>query len=217
MFAHPFSTGVIYRERLFTLCRSTGPLPFRPQAHGITPESVYVGALETFQDTYGISGGALFIEHCRLRLPYIDQLRIRAGKGPLLLGRAARVEPEETLCVVYENLHTPMSFTGGMLVGDGYILMPREEGRERQVRESTAHPIFEWRELGELLFEEGHLTEARDITEAAARLRQDLTTGPHEPGSPEWKTELATKVSPLFRRDYGGLEPRRRFRAPPIE
>ncbi|NBC44820.1 hypothetical protein [Corallococcus exiguus] len=176
---------------------------FVPQKHGLKPRSAATPDRRGFACFYRVSEDALFLERLQLALPYKEQLLVQAGRGPLLLGLSARVEPEGRLRVLYSDMHAPVQFSGGMLLGDGYIHALALHGRELQLRRNTIHPAFEWREVHELIFEMGRLVEAQDCSEAVVRIREHLASEQFEPGSPEWQAAHATLVAQAFRVDYG--------------
>lgn len=111
----------------------------------------------------------------------------------------------ERLSVLCQDLHAPTPFTGGMLLGDGYIHGFDLPEPMREVRTHTAHTAICWHEVHELRFQEGCLTEARDVSEAAARLREELAVATNEPGTPAWSEDLQRRLRCLFHLDYGGL------------
>lgn len=199
--------ALLYRERLFVIDSVKGAGLFRPEQHGLSPQIVSIPDVGRYQCTYSVSDEALYLEHFRLRLPYVERLRIRAGRGPRLFDKEASVDSDDNahLPVVYQDLHALVAFSGGMLLGDGYIHALSLPAPMREVRMHSVHTALCWREVHELLFQEGHLMEARDVSDAAARLREELAVESSEPGTPAWSEDLQYRLRNLFRLDYGGL------------
>ncbi|WP_163996535.1 hypothetical protein [Pyxidicoccus caerfyrddinensis] len=204
-FGH-WSGALHYRERFFTIDSVRGSGLFQPEPHGLRPQVVSIPDVGRYQCTYGVSDGALYLEQFRMQLPYVERLRIRAGRGPRLFGREASVDLDEgvRLPVLYQGLHAPIPFTGGMLLGDGYIYALHLPEPMLEVRRHTAHTAICWNEVHELRFQEGCLTEAHDVSEAAARLREELAVETNEPGTPAWSEDLQQRLGRIFRMDYGG-------------
>ncbi|MCY1023223.1 hypothetical protein [Pyxidicoccus sp. MSG2] len=212
-FVH-WSGALHYRERFFFIDAVRGSGLFQPEPHGLHPQVVSIPDVGRYQCTYGVSDGALYLEQFRLRLPYVERLRIRTGRGPRLFGREASVDldEKERLPVLFQDLHAPIPFTGGMLLGDGYIHALDLPEPMREVRRHTAHTAICWNEVHELRFQEGCLTEAHDVSEATARLREELAVETSEPGTPAWSEDLQRRLGGIFRLDYGGLMPPRTLR-----
>ncbi len=142
--------------------------------------------------TYGVSDGALFLEELRVGLSAEDKEATKAGGGRPLFGKV----PGYTFgTAVYESLHSPVPFSGGLLIADGFI-------RELYVHMGF-HPAWKFTEVHELLFEEGRLAEARDCSEAMARVRERLTQQPLSPGSGASTAEIEQWIGKTFRLDYG--------------
>jgi hypothetical protein len=136
-------------------------------------------------------------------LAYKEQLLVQAGRGPLLMGVRAHVDAEDELRVVYAGIHAPMPFSGGLLLGTGYIYGVVLQGRALDARRNSNHPALEWRELHELIFDAGCLVEARNCSDAVEDLRRQLVESEHQPGTPAWRTQFASLLSRVFKRDYG--------------
>ncbi|WXH33655.1 hypothetical protein WA016_07665 [Myxococcus stipitatus] len=118
------------------------------------------------------------------------------------MGVSERVDPEGSLRVVFSGLQARAAFSGGVLLGSDYIYALPLEGRERQLRENTSHPAFEWGAVHELIFEAGQLVEARDCSKAMAQARVHLLGEQLEPGTPAWQAELTRLMSQTFCMDY---------------
>ncbi|QSQ15621.1 hypothetical protein [Myxococcus landrumensis] len=200
--ADPRCDSVLYRKREFTLLCSSNPGLFQPQDHGLAPQPQTTPDRRGFLCDYRVEEESLLLGRVQLGVTYQEQLLVAAGRGPSLLGARGCVAPEDNLRVVYSGLSTPVCFSGGLLLGEGYIHAMPLVGRELELRKNTCHPAYEWHTIQELLFEEGRLVEARDCSGAIAQARRDLTSGHHEIGSMAWRAELARLTSQAFRADY---------------
>ena len=108
-------------------------------------------------------------------------------------GQAAAFSERES-CFVYEDLALPVSFTGGLLLGADFI--------EEMYVHMGFHPAYKYRRVVELSFAEGRLAEARDVSEAMARFREDIEGRPMQPGAGASFDEIEAWIRQTFRQDY---------------
>lgn len=96
----------------------------------------------------------------------------------------------------YKNLHYPVPYTGGVLLGDGFI-------RELYVHMGF-HPAWKYKRVMELIFEAGTLTAEFDRSERVAEIRNELHTASEQDDtnrSPT-KKEIEQFVQRAFDRSY---------------
>jgi hypothetical protein len=118
----------------------------------------------------------------------------------------AQPDPERTLFGVrpasyeehgratYRDLAHVVEYTGGLLLGDGFI-------RELYVHMGF-HPPHKYRVVHELLFERGRVTERHDRSAAMAAIRERLAGRPLQPGLEASDAELREWIAGTFRLDY---------------
>ncbi|MFP2925949.1 hypothetical protein ACLESO_12170 [Pyxidicoccus sp. 3LG] len=189
------SDSLRYRDRTFSLVGVKGSELFDPSAHGLKPGgSIDSACWRGFVCTYGVSDGGLFLEKLGIELPQEQKQAVKDGKGHPLFGKLPTYARRLTRRVLYENLHEPMPFSGGMLLATDFI--------EQLYVHMGFHPAWKFKEVHELLFEEGRLVEEIDGSEAMARARERIAASGLEPLKPAGMREVDTWIEKTFRLDY---------------
>ncbi len=123
----------------------------------------------------------------------------RAGRGELPGFEGITAERDQWSCHRYRGLAKRVPFTGGVLLADGFL------------SELYVHlgyqPAWKYREVHELLFEDGRLLHAHDRSAAMAELRAKLAGAPRGPGAKACREAIARWVENAFSLDYRGLLP----------
>ncbi|WP_164008593.1 hypothetical protein [Pyxidicoccus trucidator] len=187
------SDNVRYLDRDFALSGVKGSGLFEPTRHGLEPQMQSTACRRGFVCIYAVSDGGLFLEELRLGLSPPEEQEVQAGRGKPLFGQAPRYVDTWDEHVVYERLHAPVAFSGGLLVASDFV-------RELYVHMGF-HPAWKYREVHELLFEKGRLVEARDCSQTMHRVRERLREQPLGPGGSASRSEIEQWVSKTFRLD----------------
>jgi hypothetical protein len=138
----------------------------------------------------------LTLDELSLGLGNEETATTREGQGPLLSGHRPTYEPKSfTGHIKYSSLAAPMPFSGGLLLADGFI-------RELYVH-TGFHPAWKFREVHELLFEEGRLVREIDCSQALAQVRELLSRQPLGPDASSTKEEISAWIAKTFSLDYG--------------
>jgi hypothetical protein len=161
-----FSDNVRYLDRDLALSGVKGSELFEPKRHGLEPQMQSTACWRGFVCTYAVSDGGLFLEELRIGLSPPEEQEVQAGRGKPLFGQTPRYVDAWDEHIVYERLHAPVAFSGGLLVAADFI-------RELYVHMGF-HPAWKYREVHELLFEKGRLVEARDCSQAMHGVRERL-------------------------------------------
>jgi hypothetical protein len=156
-----------------------GPL-FEPLSYGLNPRFISTACWRGFFCTYSVDDEGL----------YLKQLHIGGGGQELLGIRPVRENGFNAF--VFKRLRLGVSFTGGLLLGRGSI----------QHRYECFHPAWGYREVLELLFEEGRLRRTLDCSKPLAELREQLKRGPLHPGSSNSREEVDAWVARCFSLKY---------------
>ncbi|WNG46798.1 hypothetical protein F0U60_23755 [Archangium minus] len=188
------SDSVQYTNRTFSLRGVKGSGLFEPRQHGLNPQMVSTACYRGYICTYDVSNGGLFLEELLLGLEPREELAARHGKGKPLFGRVPRYMGQPHGSVVYEQLHWPTLFSGGLLVATDFI-------QELSVH-TGIHPAWRFKEVHELLFEEGRLVEAFDCSVAMTRVRERMHVSTLTPGRSLSRSEIEQRLEALFRLDY---------------
>lgn len=165
----------------FSLAGISGDGLFEPAEHGLSPVAISTACWRGYYCTYLVQEDRLLLDTLHVGLQGQDAALAARGDGPLLFGARPGYH-EQDRCFVYASLDAPVPFTGGLLLGRDFI-------HELYVHMGF-HPAWKFRQVHELLFEQGRLLEAFDRSEAAAEVRRGLTPDDLRPGDPskiaEW-------------------------------
>ncbi|MEV5574221.1 hypothetical protein AB0L06_29665 [Spirillospora sp. NPDC052269] len=145
--------AVIYHDRLYALTGQEGDGLFDPSALGLRPLAMSTACWRGYVCEYTVVDGGLVLTELEMLVE---------GEPPTLFG----VTPAEDASRGrrYEGLREPVRFTGRLLLG-------REFLNELYVHMGFQSP-WKYEDVQELVFENGHLTEAHDRSEAAAQRRR---------------------------------------------
>ena len=156
------SDTVIYRDRDYKLAHDAGTgllnvfaaLGYRPHP---TSTACYAGYIAG----YSIIDGWLFLSNLEVGLPdeFYDPNYV--GEPPKLFG----VSPDlgGFFGANYEGLSEPMPFTGGLILGNGFIWDLYEH--------SGSHPAWKYERVYEVIFDSGQVVEEHDRSASMAEHR----------------------------------------------
>jgi hypothetical protein len=116
-------------------------------------------------------------------------LFLEPGSSPPVLGGVAPVEGRGGL--VYPNLRWPLEFSGRLLIAQGFI--------QTLYRHMGFHPAWKFEESWEIDFQDGRMTNSRDLSEEMRALRSQIAAGdiadPDDESQPGW-------IERTFRLDF---------------
>lgn len=142
-----------------------------------------------------------FVCHYKIHNDYLvlDKLQMSLGpeKGPIING----VSPSDSdgqyraFNNVYEHLELEIKFTGGLLIADGFI--------QKLYVHMGFHPAWKYETVFELLIEDGHVLEVRDISSQMKQIREKTSEQPLKPDLLQASAEeKETWIKKTFRLDY---------------
>lgn len=147
---------------------------FDPSEHGLQPQPMSTACHRGFFCSYAIEEDRLVLRDLFIGLA-IDPEGTAAQRGsPLLFGKYPVYLAEEW-CYAYRDLNAPLSFTGGILLGAGFI-----ESLYVHMGFQAPHA---YRTVHGLMFERGLLVEQKDLSEEMARIREEQTSADRDPWS----------------------------------
>jgi hypothetical protein len=181
---------VFHRKIEFSVAGKDGSGLFDPRSHGISPAGVSSACWRGYHLAYSVRNDQLLLGKVFLSLCTADALRASAGKGPELFGKLPKKHNSLWQEWIYD-LQQPIPFSGGLLLGDSFI-------RELYVHMGF-HPAWKYRNVRELLFEDGRLTDEFDRSAEMEEARKKHLQQPFQPTSGE---QIREWVGQCFSRNY---------------
>ncbi len=160
----------IFNERKFSLIAFSEDEPYHPARHGLNPVGSCTACWRGYICTYGTITKYLCLKRLEVNL-----YNAKAGdryvriQGPPVNG-VESYEPDSDHSLfnhVYEGIGLRLDYSGGMLIGNDFIW-------DLYVHMGF-HPAWKYKEVYELIFNEGLLTDVFDRSQAMADLRQRIT------------------------------------------
>lgn len=164
-----FSDTVRFLGREFAVAGCDGLGLFEPCQHGLRPVTTSGRLCRGYRCAYVVAAEGLVLDGLAIGLRGRDAEDARRGRGPALFGRVPlpveeAIDPEDDECdgpfYRYEGLHAPVPFTGRWLIGWGAVPGPAE-----------LPDICRFRNVLDLVFENGRLVQAVDHSDRVARAR----------------------------------------------
>lgn len=182
---------VVFDGKGRTLVGASGTGLFEPSAFGVKAVPWVTALWRGYRATYAVQSDRLILQ--RLVIGVGADSSDGALRSTTLFGRELR----RSSCgpVALDDLAQPVDFSGGLLVGHELI---------QGVGIPTGyHPAWRWRNVHELLFEQGLLKAACDRSPQAAEARARLSLRRDEPGATRG-ADLDAWIRKCFSLDYGG-------------
>ncbi|QDT74549.1 hypothetical protein [Lacipirellula limnantheis] len=195
---------VNFRGQQYALAGIDGVGLFKPEDHGLVAQAFSTACWRGFHCEYSVHDEALFLEQLNIGLSEED-----SAKGAQVFGRvlesytydARKLEKGAWVPVTQlahdkrvRNLHQPVRFSGGLLLGGEFI-------REMYVHMGF-HPAHKFRIVHELIFEEGRLQKAFYCSTEMANFREAMASRPGQPERRPSKQEIEEWVQRTFSLDY---------------
>jgi len=156
------SDSVLYLGEEYSLTGVKGEGLFDPKQFGLELVRMHTACYRGFIAAYTVTDGRLQMERLHIN-PAAEEVDI-AALPTIYGGRPAGGE-----CgFFYHDAPDAVPFTGGMLIGRDFLA-------ELYVHMGY-HPAWKFREVHELVFTEGRLTEQRDVSAAMEKYRQERET-----------------------------------------
>jgi hypothetical protein len=182
-----FSDPVKYRGKRYAIVGKNGTGLFDPTLHDMKPVGKCSACWRGFVCTYAVEGGRLLLDAFAVCL---DNL------APVLFGVSPK--PDEgrirLFDAVYKRLNHRVTYTGGLLLADGFI--------DELYVHMGFHPAWKYREVHELVFQDGTLVQEDDRSEQIAEFRRELGNRPLEPGTGAKRAEIKRWIEHCFSQDY---------------
>ncbi|MBL4761985.1 MAG: hypothetical protein JKY93_04715 [Gammaproteobacteria bacterium] len=158
------SDHFLYQRREYSLAGYSAEVPFHPGALGMEPEMPDTSCWRGYQLTYGLAGARLLLIRLLVNL-VVDTKDYKRVAGPVIDG----VWPVEVyrgnddFNNHYINLQYPLEYTGSLFLGSDLI--------EEFADDIIFPDAWYYRELLELKFHRGRLTETVDFSAKVADIQ----------------------------------------------
>lgn len=185
---------VVWQGEEYGLCGANGEGLFDPTSVGLNPVGMCTACWRGYVCHYRVADERLLLG--TLAVSHGDAESGEMVPGPAVHG----IEPVEGegwmdfFNCVYEGLDLPVAYTGGLLLGSGFI--------EELYVHMGFHPAWKFEKATELIFADGRIEEARDLTARMAEVREKLADGPLQPGSETGPDELRKWIESTFNLYY---------------
>lgn len=181
-----FSDNVKYRGSTYAIAGKNGYGLFYPDEHGLKTHGGCTACYRGYVCTYAIHEGRLLLD---------SLFAFLSGDAPKLFGRSPMPQKERSLFdVIYDRLRHPVPYTGGLLLGDGFI--------EELYVHMGFHPAWKFREVHEVIFEDGVVVTETDRSEAMAGFREEISHRPLEPDLDTDREDISKWIAKCFSQEY---------------
>ena len=168
---------VLWRGADFLLVGVDGDLLFDPLEHGLDPTPTTTANWRGWVARYEIRNDHLLLAE----LTDVGHQRGPQASLPALRDTEP-ISDGDHGPFRYENLDWLLEFSGRLIVARGFI--------QSLYRHMGFHPAWKFEESWELSFDEGRLTDARDLSNEMRKTRQEIESGnlddPDDTSRPGW-------------------------------
>lgn len=176
--AHDFMTAqiedrVFHQKTTFGISRCRGTGRFEPRLHGIVIDIMHSACLRCHHVGYAIEDSQLFLKDLTFGAGDHPNEAVRTGKVPSLFGRQARLDGSAFSSWIIDELHHPVAFSGGMLLGAKFI--------DEFYCHHGFQALWKYREAREVLFDNGRLVEDFDLSSEMQAIQTRILVHQLEP------------------------------------
>jgi hypothetical protein len=165
---------------------------FAPGAHGLKPVPWSTGCWRGYVVTYALRNRRLVVRELAVNLSSPKREGVeKVPAPPLRDAEARRPAGPYGFEYLYEDMALPVAYTGGLLLARGFI--------EDLYVHMGFHPAWKYEEVLELIFEEGRLEEAYDVSDRIREMRAEMMLSPLD-----WSEgPVLDWIESTFQLDYG--------------
>lgn len=175
----------VLQGQKYSIVGVNGGLLFLPPEYGLRPLPRITSCWRGYVCTYTTVQNELFLDTLQTNL---DQ------EGPAINNVRPVFSTQNTFNNVYTNLNLHMDFTGGILIGTGFI--------QQLYVHMGFHPAWKYETVFELSISQGNVMETRDVSREMAVLRDKMTRQPLQPGTNASSQEVEDWIASTFKRNY---------------
>lgn len=188
--------SVVLEGTRYSLVGIEGDRLFEPAQVGLKTEMMSTACYRGFYCTYAIRASQLVLAELTFRVAHLKELALKSGREKVF-GRSPKTKegPFGGLCI--DDLSEPIHFSGGLLLGADFI-------QDLYVHMGFQAP-YNYRNVWELLLEDGVVLEMHDRSEKIAEYRQTIGSGGAEDAPSMTDGEAQEWIKRTFSRKYRGL------------
>jgi hypothetical protein len=179
------SDSFLFQDQRFSVVGVNGGNLFHPAEYGMQPLPRITSCWRGYVCTYTTLYNKLLLDTLQTNL---------AQEGPLINTILPEFSINGTFNNIYHDLDLRIDFTGGMLIANGFI--------QALYVHMGFHPGWKYATVFELVFSQGYLLEAKDVSRQMAELRDRMTRQPLQPGTDVSRQELEDWIASTFKRSY---------------
>jgi len=190
-----FNDRCFHRKIDFSIAGISGSRLFDPADIGIEPVATSSACWRGYITSYSIIEGELFLTGLDIGLPDAEAALAKEGRGPELFG----VLPVDTKFrgFRYDGFQSRIPFTGGLLLADDFI-------PDLYVHMGF-HPAWKYKNVREVIFDAGRLTDDHDRSAEMAELRSRFVEEARQSGrrvSEPTRDQIKEWIEKCFSRSY---------------
>jgi hypothetical protein len=190
--------GLTYKGADFAVVGKNGANLFDPTNHELKPVGRCSACWRGFVCGYAVENNRLYLDKVAISLGKEEQLRVDYHRDPpTLFGKSPKSTKEEEIRIfsaVFEDLSSPVAFSGGLLIAKDFI--------EELYVHMGFHPDWKYRNVHELVFNEGELIKSHDRSAAIAEFRDEMKDAPLKPDTDSTRQEIRQWIERCFSLDY---------------
>ncbi|MBU1099227.1 MAG: hypothetical protein KKA84_02400 [Bacteroidetes bacterium] len=186
----------IYKDEEWELVGINGQNFFSPEEHDLKPYGCCSACWGGYLCTFKIAYNKFVLDKLDINHATEKDGTIEMAEGPLLNGVKPEVmDMEHSLFNNhYKNLNYNLNFTGGILIAKNFI--------DDLYVHMGYPPPWKYKEVVELIIDNGNLQENRDVSKRMKEIRNKLKNSPLQPGIDASKIEIKTWIEESFKLDY---------------
>jgi hypothetical protein len=192
---------VFYRGKPYSLAGVSGQKElYEPKTYGMKPVGICTACWRGYQCEYAVDHEKLILRNLAINLDLTATMAGISHAVPISATELFGVSPvansnkDRWFQFEYKGMTGPIPYSGGLLIADDFI-------RELYVHMGF-HPAWKYREVHELIFEQGKLESAADRSEQMAQLREGVKRESLELGRDAKRTDIEAWVDKSFSLKY---------------
>lgn len=193
-----FSDTFNYQGNDYDIAGLNGNELFDPAKFDFVPRSNSTACWKGFLATYAVQDGIFVLDQLNINLDNEPKKFLWFDRLPEINGKKPVNTPEDGPGTFFEyhfeDVGLKMDFTGGILIGRDFI-------QELYVHMGF-HPAWKYREVHELLFEDGKLVKENNVSERMKEFRDKLKDAEDAGHEPERIEDIYSWVEKCFDLSY---------------